>query len=247
MLAEWYRNGYFSYVKGLMRPIAQGGPIHPLANSNLINGKMKFPCEKTTLPCAEADFAKFNFTSGKPHRLRLMNTGAAGAVQKFSIDGHTMQVIAFDYMPVQPFNTSMVSLGVGQRADVLVFGSGKKGEKYWMRSNILTCSLNDGQLTEARAAVYYQGAETSSLPSAPANQGPGANPSPLLCGNEPLTRSIPTYPLAAKKPDAIRQFEIIAKSNGTNILYYFGNQSFRADFNQPLLPHALSRSLANLP
>ena len=41
-----------------------------------------------------------------------------------------MQVIATDYMPVKPYNTSMVALGVGQRADVVVFGSGKKGEKY---------------------------------------------------------------------------------------------------------------------
>ena len=246
MLAEWYRNEYFTYVEGLMRPLSQGGPIHPKANSNLINGKMKFPCEKTSLPCVDAEYSKFNFTTGKNHRLRLMNTGAS-AVQKFSIDGHTMQVIALDYMPVKPYNTSMVALGVGQRADVIVFGAGKKGSKYWMRSNIVSCSLNDGQLTEARAVIYYQRADTKTLPSAPANQGPAAGTSPMLCANDPLAKTVPTYPLPARKPDAIRQFDTTVKSNGTHILYYMGNQSFRADFNKPLLPHALNYSLANLP
>jgi hypothetical protein len=31
----------------------------------------------------------------------------------------------------------MVSLGVGQRADVIVYGSGKPMDKFWMRSNIV--------------------------------------------------------------------------------------------------------------
>lgn len=229
-----------------MRSLSQGGPFHPMASSNLINGKMESPCEKTKLPRVDADYSKFNFTIGKNHSLRLMNTGAS-AVQKFSIDGYTMRVIAFNYMPVEPYNTSVVALGVGQRADVIVFGAGKKGSKYWMRSNIVSCSLNDGQLTEARAVIYYQGADTKTLPSAPANQDPAAGTSPMLCANNPLAKTVPTYSLPARKADAIRQFDIAVKSNGSHLLYYMGNQSFGADFNKPLLPHALNYWLANLP
>lgn len=133
MLSEWYRDSPWTTVQKLFRPWKAGRPGKPLANSNLIDGKMRFPCGKTNLPCTTAGYAKFNFTSGKSHKLRLMNVGSP-AVQKFAIDGHTMQVVATDYMPVKPYNTSLVALGVGQRADVIVFGSGKKGKKYVHRT-----------------------------------------------------------------------------------------------------------------
>ncbi|KAM0692130.1 hypothetical protein Q7P36_008331 [Cladosporium allicinum] len=124
MLSDWYRNDYLTNVKGLMRPISEGRPINPLTNSNLINGNMRFPCSKTNLPCETASYSTFQFTSGKNHLLRLVNTGS-NAVQ------------------------NMIALGVGQRAGVIVYGSGKPEDKVWMRSNIVACSANDGQLTEA--------------------------------------------------------------------------------------------------
>jgi len=86
MLSDWYRNDYMTNIRGLMRPISEGGPINPLTNSNLINGKMRFPCSKTNLKCDTADYSTFKFTSGKNHLLRLVNTGS-NAVQKFAIDG----------------------------------------------------------------------------------------------------------------------------------------------------------------
>jgi FtsP/CotA-like multicopper oxidase with cupredoxin domain len=101
MLSEWYSDENSAYVKDIMRPLFKDGPIRPLANSNLINGKMKFPCDQTTLPCIDAEYAKFNFTSRRYHRLRLVNTDA-GTIEKFPIDGHKMQVIAFDHMRVEP-------------------------------------------------------------------------------------------------------------------------------------------------
>ncbi|KAK5746224.1 hypothetical protein LTR17_000958 [Elasticomyces elasticus] len=246
MLMEWYRNNYKKNVQGLMNPLAKGGPALPTANSNLINGKMRFPCSQTKLACETASYAAFNFTSGKNHRLRLMNIGS-GAVQKFSIDGHTMQVIANDYMPIKPYNTSVIALGVGQRADVIVFGSGRSGDKYWMRSNIVVCSINDGVLTEALAVIYYQGADTKTLPAAAPNQGPAASTSPMSCGNDPLTSTIPTFPIAVAKPNVTQELAISLKSNGTHMLYKMNNVSFRADFNDPLINHAFDSTLRNLP
>lgn len=238
MLSDWYRNDYQTNNRGLMRPVSQGGLINPLVNSNLINGKMRFPCDKTKLSCTTADYSVFKFTSGKNHLLRLMNTGS-NAVQKFSIDGHAMQVIANDFMPVVPYNTSMIALGVGQRADVIVYGSGKSGDKFWLRSNIVGCSVNDGVLTEALGAIYYQNADMKTLPTAAPNQGPAADPSPRFCGNDPLTQTVPTFPLKASTPGIIKQLHIRMKNNGTNMLLHFGDNTFRANFNDPILSRAL--------
>ena len=58
-----------------------------------------------------AGISKFQFTTGKVHRLRLINSGAEG-IQKFSIDGHSMTVMANDFVEVQPYQTNIVTLGV---------------------------------------------------------------------------------------------------------------------------------------
>jgi FtsP/CotA-like multicopper oxidase with cupredoxin domain len=58
-----------------------------------------------------AGLSKFRFQQGKTHRLRLINAGAEG-IQRFSIDGHDMTVIANDFVPLQPYTTQVVTLGV---------------------------------------------------------------------------------------------------------------------------------------
>ena len=59
----------------------------------------------------DAPLAKFEFQQGKAHRLRLVNTGAAGQ-QVFSIDDHEMTVIANDFVPIVPYTSKSVFLGV---------------------------------------------------------------------------------------------------------------------------------------
>ena len=58
-----------------------------------------------------APLSKFTFQKDKSHRLRLINGGAAGQ-QFFSIDGHEMTVIANDFVPIKPYTTKTVFLGV---------------------------------------------------------------------------------------------------------------------------------------
>ena len=60
---------------------------------------------------SNAGLSKFSFQSGKKHRLRLINAGA-DSVQKFTIDRHKMTVIANDFVPVVPYETKVVTLGV---------------------------------------------------------------------------------------------------------------------------------------
>lgn len=90
--------------------------VIPTSDNNLINGKMDYDCSilpnNTKSNCTpHAGLSSFNFTSGLTHRLRLINSGAE-ALQYFSIDNHTMTVIANDFVPVEPYNTTFVTLGV---------------------------------------------------------------------------------------------------------------------------------------
>lgn len=100
-----------------MKLLNQGGNPRPASDNNLINGKMDFNC--STMPngdthqCMDnAGLAKFKFTTGKTHRLRLINAGSEGN-QRFSIDGHNLTVIANDFVPIviqtpESFLTSLI-------------------------------------------------------------------------------------------------------------------------------------------
>lgn len=112
ILSDWYHEDYYSLVELTMSKKADNTP-QPASNNNLINGKMNFPCYKDVDCTANAGVSKFSFTSGKKHRLRLINMSAE-AMQKFSIDGHTMTVIANDFVPVEPYDVAVVTLAVGE-------------------------------------------------------------------------------------------------------------------------------------
>jgi len=81
----------------------------PPSDSNLINGRNNFNCSAVatgdTASCkSNAGITNFRLSPGKLHRLRLINAGAEGQ-QKFSIDGHSMTVIANDFVPIIPYDT----------------------------------------------------------------------------------------------------------------------------------------------
>lgn len=102
-LTDYFHEEYFSIVEKVMGNGTDSNP-RPASDNNLINGKMDFDCSTVaagdTTPCTNnAGISKFKFTTGKTHRLRLINAGAEG-IQRFSIDGHSMTVIANDFVPI---------------------------------------------------------------------------------------------------------------------------------------------------
>lgn len=154
MPLDYYHTDYLTLLERMLAP---GGTPEVASDNNLIQGKNSFDCATVeagdVTPCvADAPRAVFTFVPGKVHRLRLMNTGSEG-VQHFSIDDHTLTVIAYDFVPIVAYDTQVVTLGVGQRADVLVTADAANGTSFWMRSNIAGCSA--AKQPYAQAVVYY--------------------------------------------------------------------------------------------
>jgi FtsP/CotA-like multicopper oxidase with cupredoxin domain len=113
LLTDWYHGEYFDILESVMGP---GGNPQPFSDNNLINGKMDFDCSTVasgdTAPCTNgAGLSKFQFTTGKTHRLRLINAGAE-AIQRFSIDGHQLTVIANDYVPIVSSHISATTFSI---------------------------------------------------------------------------------------------------------------------------------------
>lgn len=87
------------------RALTQGPPQ---LDTGLINGTNTWNNSGTIVG------HRFNtsFTSGESYRLRLIN-GGIDTHFKFSIDNHTMTVIAADFVPITPYDTTVLDIAMG--------------------------------------------------------------------------------------------------------------------------------------
>ena len=192
------------------------------SDNNLINGRMNFDCDTSRdddATCtANAGLAKFRFETGKTHRLRLINGGSQG-VQRISIDGHNMTVMAQDFVSIEPYETTVVTLGVGQRVDVVVQApeTASPRSAFWLRANLTSCSL--ASQPYALAAVYYERADTNAIP----DSEPWDVPDPGTCANDALELTRPFYPIALPEPSWTQHMDIGMYRNASgNLLWTYG-------------------------
>ncbi|KAF2862489.1 multicopper oxidase [Piedraia hortae CBS 480.64] len=261
MLSDWYHIPYFALVKDAVGK--NYSVIPPVSDSVLINGRGQFDCNSPTFDesndslsssvnsnltwtCVpNAPVSRFRFQSGKVHRLRLINHGANG-VQKFSIDRHVLRVIAYDYVPVEPYDTKVVTLGVGQRADVLVDGLDDPQAAVWMRTSAPGGEACGGSSSpDAKAAVYYE--------SARANADPGTDndaswADQFQCRNEDLSLTRPSYradPIPYTDSSVVVQnIDLTLVLNGTGHFEFRVNgRALRANESDPLLGIVGSKEL----
>lgn len=233
-LTDWYHDYYEDLLTDLIKPLSEGAQ-YPYSKNILINGKNPFDCDNANgRDCESAPIARFNFTSSKTHRLRLINTSAE-ALLKISIDGHTMKVMANDFVEIEPYETNVVTLGVGQRTDVLIDGkySSTQGA-YWMRVVAPEgCAANNGQRV-GKAAIYYEDADDSQLPfSEPWDGYDNAN-----CFNDPLEKTVPVMSLDPGNPGKSVDVNMEGHSNGTYGKWWMNNVSAVVDYNDPILLRA---------
>ncbi|KAG8164889.1 hypothetical protein KVR01_005164 [Diaporthe batatas] len=237
LLSDWFHTQYEEIIEGVMS--TNRTLMTPNSNNNLINGKMNFDCSLATdgTPCvSNAGVSKFRFQPGKAHRLRIINGGSAG-LQYFSIDEHEMTVISNDWVPIEPYNTTWLTLGVGQRHDVIVYGKTESDadRAYWMRANLSTvCALP--LQPYALAGIYYN-EEDFDKNTTPSSAAQDFDPSPLNCGNEPLTKTTPrTVVPAVTDPDTTIEIDITYAINATGQQEWRMNDiAFRGNMNHPIM------------
>ncbi|RAO66035.1 uncharacterized protein BHQ10_002047 [Talaromyces amestolkiae] len=204
--------------------------------NSLINGRNNYNCslvdEGDTSPCvSNAGVSTFQFTAGKKHRLRFVNAGAS-ALQTISIDGHNLTVIANDFVPVVPYQTQYIKLGVGQRTDVIVEGLPDATGSYFLRSQSPAKPCADTIQPNATAIIYYR---NEYLPEP--DPWPAFTDAVQVCANDPLETTVPLYPIASpSNPATTWDLNITLAQNETgSYLWYMNNITFRGDYNHPIL------------
>ena len=84
----------------------QTGSGPPPANNILINGTNKNAN-------GGGSYNKVTLQSGKKYLLRLVNPSVDNQI-RVSLDNHPFQVITSDLVPIHPYNTNWVLLGIGK-------------------------------------------------------------------------------------------------------------------------------------
>jgi len=117
-MTDWY---YMTAFQAARRAATSTtGPPQP--DNILINGTAKSAT-------GTGAYNKVTIQSGKKYRLRLINTSIDSNLL-VNLDGHTFQVIATDFVPVVPYTTTYIQIGIGQRYDVVINANQTAGN-YW--------------------------------------------------------------------------------------------------------------------
>lgn len=265
MVSDWF-HGYYEDLVYQIQHATPVGPISPPEAVNvLINGKANYDCSvvpnyansPVNATCTpDAGLAQFRVQSGKKHLMRFINSGAEG-VLFVSIDNHEIEVIAQDFVPLVPYNTTYVTLAVGQRTDVIFYADGAPTDSLWLRvaagpsgeipghaelapAGSGGCNINTGFNNVTTAAIYYENADTSIPPNTTSDVP--ISPSyiaPLACQNDPLTETVPFYPIAVAEPDLTLDIIITGGYNDTGaFVWWMNNVTYLGDFNDPILLEA---------
>ncbi|CAI6317592.1 unnamed protein product [Periconia digitata] len=130
----------------------------PTLDNGLINGTNTY----------ESGGFRYNttFTPGTSYRLRLVN-GAVDTHFKFMLDNHTMTVIASDFVPIQPYEATVLNIGMGQRYDVIITADQEStADSFWMRAIPQSACSDNSQSDDIKGIIYYSDSTTTPSTSA---------------------------------------------------------------------------------
>ncbi len=178
MLTDWPHQSLFALWETATSGYA------PFLDNTLMNGTNTYDCSHSTDANCLGTGSRFEvaFLKGNKYRMRLIN-GATHAHFRFSMDNHTFQVIANDLVPIVPYTTDNLLIGMGQRYDIIIEANATVGN-YWLRAGFQISCGNNLNPSNALGIIRYKGSSTAD----PTTTG---KTYPESCDDEPLANLVP--------------------------------------------------------
>lgn len=196
----------------------------PSMDTGLINGTNTFTQDDGTVVGSRHETV---FTAGTRYRIRLVNA-AADTHFKFTIDNHTMEVIASDFVSVNPYSTDIVNIAIGQRYDIIVTANAT-ADNYWLRAIAQTACSNNDNPGDIKGIVRYDSTSTED-PTSQAND----NASTDECVDE--TSLVPYVKVdASDLADVSTDFSVAVAASAGRFYWSMGNNTFINQWNYPSL------------
>ncbi|KAJ0422380.1 extracellular dihydrogeodin oxidase/laccase [Aspergillus carlsbadensis] len=213
-LNDWYHDT----ADNLMLQAATGGP--PTAPNGLINGTNVWGDVGSRWETA--------FEAGVRYRLRLVNA-AADQHFRFMIDNHTLEVIANDFVPIIPYNTTQLSIGMGQRYDIVVTAKEIASGDFWLRAIPQTSCSESDATDKVKGIIRYDG-------SSSADPTTSAYSYTDSCDDESPSDLVPYLALSASDTYAYGTSENVEVQVTDNALLWLMNKTtFRTQWEYPTL------------
>ncbi|KAE8355939.1 Cupredoxin [Aspergillus coremiiformis] len=173
---------------------------------------------------------------GKRYRIRLVNA-AMNTHFRFSIDHHNLTVIANDFVPIVPFTTDNVAIGMGQRYDIIVEAN-QLVDNYWIRSVPQSSCSNIPAGDNIKGILHYDGADEATEPST-SKWDYGDD---IQCQDMAMSDLVPWVPLDAQISNAtsIGDPAVPARVGNPGLfLWTVGGRTFNVSWRNPTLQSAM--------
>jgi len=245
-ISDWYystADKILDRVSNPYKPFVAGVPGSPPPSDNILfNGTNVNPYSGAS---GGGSYAKVVLTSGKRHRLRLINTSADNTFT-ISIVGHSMTVIATDFVPVRPYPADSVYLAVGQRLDVVIEANQAVGT-YWMNATFSSAAVcGSSKNPHPAAIVQYEGAPWW----APGD--PGSAPRDSFCSDD-----VSPVPVVQKRaPDALfsgshmdgeLNVSLTINSTVAKVYWRVNDSAIDVAWSEPTLQYVLENNYSSFP
>ncbi|KAE8314454.1 Cupredoxin [Aspergillus transmontanensis] len=213
-LNDWYHKT----ADELVLEASTGGP--PTAPNGLINGT-------NTYGTLGSRF-ETTFEAGTKYRIRLVNAAADNHF-RFMIDNHTMEVIATDFVPIHPYNTTQLSIGMGQRYDIIVTAKELDSGDFWLRAIPQEACSETDAVDNIKGIIRYNSSSTAE----PTTSAYSYTDS---CSDESSSDLVPYLAINASENYVYSTSEDVAVQVTENALLWTMNKtSFRTQWDYPTL------------
>ncbi|PIG88134.1 extracellular dihydrogeodin oxidase/laccase [Aspergillus arachidicola] len=213
-LNDWYHKT----ADELVLEASTGGP--PTAPNGLINGT-------NTYGTLGSRF-ETTFEAGTRYRIRLVNAAADNHF-RFMIDNHTMEVIATDFVPIHPYNTTQLSIGMGQRYDIIVTAKELDSGDFWLRAIPQEACSETDTVDNIKGIIRYNSSSTTE----PTTSAYSYTDS---CSDESSSDLVPYLAINASENYVYSTSEDVAVQVTENALLWTMNKtSFRTQWDYPTL------------
>jgi len=223
LMQDWAHKGAFELWSAKAR---KGGIVN--MDGGLINGTNTFGGKGKKFETI--------FQRGKKYLLRLVNS-STDSVFQFNIDGHSLEVIANDFVPIVPYNTSSVQVNIGQRYDVIVRADAEPGD-YWLRSGwTRNCGFNSNP-ADITGIVRYD-AKSTALPTTTSNLKLNEH-----CLDEPLEKLVPHLKLDVGKMAPVNShLQVLNNTRDVNSFFHWtlNTSSLVLDWKTPTMTHVFNK------
>jgi FtsP/CotA-like multicopper oxidase with cupredoxin domain len=188
----------------------------PTLDNGLING--------TNIYGSLGSRFETTFAAGTSYRIRLVNA-AIDTMFKFMIDNHTMTVIAADLVPIVPYTADYISIGMGQRYDIIVNASESSGD-FWLRAIPQTTCSDNAEASNIKGIVRYFATSTLDPTTSAYTYSDS-------CDDELISNLVPYLSLNASSEVTEDDFAVTVGRSGSLFKWYMSATTFVAEWGNP--------------